>query len=397
MTKKILFISSLYSPNIGGGAEIIMKEQIEGLSKKGYDCIVLTTKESGAISIDVVDGIKIYRVAIRNTYWHFNREEKNNLEKLRWHYKDRYNNDMKKYISHVIEIENPNIVICHNLSGWSISVWDEIKKYKLPIMQVLHDMYLLCIKSTMFNGKESCKQQCFLCKRFRQGFPHKSNNVDTVIGVSQFILDKFISYKYFNQSKKKVIYNRRNIDMPKQINTWDGKRTLVYGFIGTLAHNKGVEFLLSSFSQTDINATLLIAGEGDNKYETELKRIAQNDCRVQFIGYVEPSVFFSKVDITIVPSLWEEIFGLVAIESCAYNVPVIATRQGGLREIILEDINGLLIDIDESSLKEALLYYYNNVEIVNKHKRECRKSIESFLDHERMVEDYHELILGLLQ
>jgi hypothetical protein len=44
-----------------------------------------------------------------------------------WHLKDMYNTGMKEYVRKVIDIEKPDAVVCHNLTRFSISIWDEIK------------------------------------------------------------------------------------------------------------------------------------------------------------------------------------------------------------------------------------------------------------------------------
>ena len=133
--KRLLIINTLYSPNIGGGAEIICQEQAEALAVRGYHVYILTT---GAVDrkvvFDTVNGLTVYRVGIRNIYWHF--EKRNGrLVHLIWHLRDIYNSAMMSGVEWVLNKEKPDVVICHNISGLSISIWKVIKRRNIPLLK----------------------------------------------------------------------------------------------------------------------------------------------------------------------------------------------------------------------------------------------------------------------
>ncbi|MCS2571544.1 hypothetical protein NXX61_13760 [Bacteroides ovatus] len=62
----ILFINTLYSPHIGGGAEVICQEQVEGFQRRGYTVSVLTTSPNLGLCQEDVNGITVYRAGIKN-------------------------------------------------------------------------------------------------------------------------------------------------------------------------------------------------------------------------------------------------------------------------------------------------------------------------------------------
>lgn len=389
--KKILIINSLYYPHIGGGAELRIKERAEGLKELGYDVVVLTTSDKKGLSVDIIDSIKVYRAEIKNIYWHFHNNTYNILKRLLWHYKDRYNIKMAKYVSDVINFEKPDVVICHNLSGWSIAVWDIIKKKNLPLIQFLHDYYLISPSSTITDRKEN-----IISRIFRAKVMQKSNQVDLVIGVSQFIIDKMIERNYFISSKKIVSYNQRNINRIPDIKQWDGVSVLKIGFIGTLCDPKGIKLLIEAFLKTSINASLLIAGTGSTKYTNELKEMTKQDHRISLLGFVKPSDFYKQIDLLVIPSLWHDTLPGVAIESCAYNVPVIASNMGGLPEVIKDGINGKLISPTIENIYMSIMFYYDNPDLLNEQKKNSRNSVENtFLNSSKMLSDYSSLIESL--
>jgi len=64
--------------------------------------------------------------------------------------------------------------------------------------------------------------------------------------------------------------------------------------------------------------------------------------RVTFGGAVDALEFLDALDVLVVPSLWEEPFGLVAVEGMARRLPVVATRSGALPELVADA--GLVAD-----------------------------------------------------
>jgi glycosyltransferase involved in cell wall biosynthesis len=145
----------------------------------------------------------------------------------------------------------------------------------------------------------------------------------------------------------------------------------------------------------NINATLTIADRGESvEYEKYLKEIALEDNRITFCGYIKRENLFSQIDVLIVPSIWNEPLGMVAIESCAYHVPVIATRMGGLPEIIKDGVNGWLCDVDNpDSLGKTILKVYNSPELLHAVSNRARESVSEMLDMDKMMKKYEELVV----
>lgn len=393
--KKILFINTLYSPNIGGGAEIIFQEQVEAFSRKGYQVVVLTTGKEKGLKIDIISGIKVYRAKIENIYWHFTEEKsKNKYIRMIWHLKDMYNKEMNKHVKNVINLEQPDIAICHNIAGFSISIWDELKAANIRIIQVLHDLYLMCPGSNMFKNGQACQKQCRICCYMRKKHIKKSQKVDSVIGVSNYVLNRLKENGYFKNVPSHVIYNARNIPEISNSLSWNGKDSLNIGYIGTLSKVKGVEWLINQFMELDINATLTIAGRGESEdYEKYLKQLAAKDNRIKFTGYVKPKDHYANIHISIIPSKGSDSFPTVAFESCAYNVPVIATDIGGLPEIIKSGKNGWLIDWrDPDSLGKTILVAYESPDILQEYSFQAREEVRILTDTERVISEYINII-----
>ena len=389
---KILYLNTLYSPLIEGGAEISLKLIVEGMKSRGYAVAVLSLKPGEGLEEDWVDGVKVYRGGLKNIYWPYTDERPRTLKRLAWHLKDSYNRDMRAYVKEVIDREQPDVVSCHNLAGWSAAVWDEIGQANIPIVQVLHDMYLACANSNMFKGELPCSTQCLSCRFLRAKHPDKSNQVAAVVGISQSILGRFTAIDYFKFSKKFVIHNTRSIPVPERVRRREKGSPFKIGYLGTLSKIKGLEWLIAQFQKLDIDASLIIAGRGKEDYEEKLKAMAV-DPRISFLGYVKPTQFFPLVDILVVPSLWEEPLGMVAIEALANHVPVIANKSGGLKESVIAEVNGLFCEAAfPDTLGKAMERLYRDVTLYNRLAGAARESIAAILSEDRMISEYKAVI-----
>lgn len=393
---KILFVCSLYSPHIGGGAEITLKLLVEGLQLRGHDVVVLTTGPSSGLHKEEENGVPVYRAGIKNIYWHHSKQRQNPVARMMWHWRDRYNRAMQGYVKEIIQREKPDVVSCHNLAGWSISVWDEITDAGIPIVQVLHDLYMLCPRSTMFCKGKACETQCASCAMMRRDHAEGSQKVSAVVGVSEYVLKRVISQGYFAGVDQHAIHNARHIADPGPRKQLAEDAPIRFGYIGTLSESKGIEWLIDQFHAKNLNATLSIAGTGKEDYERRLHGLV-DPSKVKFRGYVKPQDFYPEIDVCVVPSIWPEPLGMVAAEACAYHVPVVAARSGGLPEMIQDGENGLLCDpLQPNSLGSAIECLALDREMLTRLTSNARVSISRMLSVENWVISYEAIYRSVI-
>jgi len=122
----------------------------------------------------------------------------------------------------------------------------------------------------------------------------------------------------------------------------------VIGTIGRLSEEKGTQYLIKAMGllrESNPQLKLEVVGSGPQRVQLEaLAAELMLTSRVQFLGW-QQSVFkyLEGWDLCILPSL-EEGFGLAAAEAMASGVPVVASRVGGLEEVVLHEETGWLVE-----------------------------------------------------
>lgn len=390
---KILYINALYSPFVAGGAERSLKLIVEGMQARGHAVVVLSMVPDGGLRREEVDGVPVYRAGLKNGYWPFSEQRPNRARRFLWHWCDRHNRAMARYVRNVIEREQPDVVACHNLVGWSIAVWDTVRKAGIPVVQVLHDYYLLSPDSTMYKSRIDYVHQSRLAKFLRWGYARRSGQVAAVVGISHSVLRRFEAFGYFRGVRQYVIHNARAIPETGQPRVRQPGDPMVMGYIGTLSGPKGVDWLISAFKTSGVEGELLIAGTGQSETMKLLRWFARIHPRIRFLGQVDAQEFYAKIDVLVVPSMWEEPLGMVAIEALANHRPVIASNRGGLPETVVDGQNGLLFDAgNPDTLAPAMRKLWQDPALYNRLAAAARPSVGEFLDVSRMVGQYEEAL-----
>lgn len=136
------------------------------------------------------------------------------------------------------------------------------------------------------------------------------------------------------------------------------------GVLGRISRTKGQRLFLEALLpllEAFPRLTLYVAGSADFEDAGEASAVralaagAGDPARVVLTeAMVESRPFLDAMDVLVVPSLWEEPFGLVAVEGMARSLPVVATRSGGLTEIVEDGVTGIQTEKTASSLREAV-------------------------------------------
>lgn len=142
---------------------------------------------------------------------------------------------------------------------------------------------------------------------------------------------------------------------------------IVFSFIGQVREIKGVDtFIRLAHGVREKNVKFLIVGECrdperfEGAYtEDRLRSEIAGDDRIKIVGYrSDVQNIYASSDVIVMPSRWEEPFGLINIEAGASSKPIIASKVGGIPEIIHHGENGFLFEKNDLN---ALTSYANQL------------------------------------
>ena len=225
------------------------------------------------------------------------------------------------------------------------------------------------------------------------------------IAVSNFIKDEFMeNYDDIDPGKVEVIHHGVDVNLFKPLSSStelinnvqlsDSRPTIL--FTGRFVSKKGVQVLIKSIPRVlaHIPETLFVfAGGGDfSPYMKLLKRLRVRDTNFVHLGYVRDSDMprlYSKATVYAAPSL-EDSLGIRILEAMSSGNPVVASRIGGIPEIIQPYENGMLIAPgDSTKLAEHIIHLLENEDLRKELSQNSRETIEKRFSVKVMAEKTH--------
>lgn len=261
----------------------------------------------------------------------------------------------------VIIFYRPKIIHAHGISAATSAVfWGKIFKIKTVIS--LHSFYSFPKKGLYRNFVKILFDNCdyILC------LSKKSKEEVTALGVDSIKCNVFTYWIDLRKFKK--------ITNAKKILKWKNGFTSL--FVGRLIEEKGIRSLIDTALIWKSNINLVIAGSGPME-EYIVKKI-KGKKNISFFGKVSQEdlpLFYSGANCLIVPSISEEGFGRVIIESLACETPVIASSMGAIREAMSETV-GQFVDGSMDNLRRTIENFAENPGQLKKFSQSARAFVE---------------------
>ena len=180
---RVLLVNTLYPPTVVGGAELSVALLARALVAHGVEVAVATLHGKGETREDLVDGVRVHALPLRNLYWPFEAGARRGWRGV-WHGLDSFNPRAVRDLSRIIKREKPDLVHTNNLTGFSAAVWLAAWRRGLPIVHTLRDYYLLCPRTTMYRRGRTCQATCAACTAYAWPRQLLSHLPSTVVGIS---------------------------------------------------------------------------------------------------------------------------------------------------------------------------------------------------------------------
>ena len=299
---------------------------------------------------------------------------------------------MCEIVKGIISEQDPDIVHCHNLVGFSLTITEEIRKLNVPAIYTFRNywpicprLYLLKEDLSLCEGPSEDGQKCAACV----GRFDKKHEFATRLSEARRMLSINITRNITISNRSREIllrngFNGKNIHVLHQYPEtlkWIEQQTniaekekeaisnpLNIGFIGYVLPMKGVHLLAIAAQQFEKEQIAVhIYGEGPSNYISTLKNIDKNNILTFKGGYrpVDLPNILSNLDLVVVPSICEETQGVVVLEAMAAKLPVIGCRIGGITDFIKDGKNGILIEPNNiNQLADALRKIIKNPSVL---------------------------------
>lgn len=321
-----------------------------------------------------------------------------------------YSQENKRLMAKALEEFKPDIVHINNFQRQlSASIIDAIKEKNIPIVMTAHDLNPICPASIMLYNGEVC-DDC-ITKGYAQCIKKKcvkGSTLKSTLGVMEKKyydihkvfrkIDCIISPSEFNKNQLvngKLKYNEI-VALHNFVNESE-RNDYVLGdyafYLGRLSKEKGILNLIEAIGDIP-NAKLLIAGDGPERERIEAY-ISEHklDSRITLLGYQnQDSIhkYITNSRFVVIPSICNENCPYSVLEAMEIGKPIVASRIGGIPELIADGENGYLYKADDiNELKEKLTLLLDDDEKVNRFAQKSRELYESYYSPDSY---YNELI-----
>lgn len=241
-----------------------------------------------------------------------------------------------------------------------------------PVVFTHHDPFNFLVKYRSLMPRYSHLNWLALSEAQKQGMPPKTNFIATVYhGLSRNL--------YTPNFHEKV-----------------GKGKEYIAYLGRIVEPKGVHLAIAAAKQA--GKKLIIAGKHyaghskDSYWHDQIEPHIDGE-QIEYIGFLktiaEKQKFLGNADALIMPSTWNEPFGMVMIEALACGTPVIALKNGAIPEVIVNGHSGILVDRPEDL--PGAIQAVNNID-----RKNCRQYFEEHFTLEKMVSAHEQAYRSLL-
>jgi len=290
--------------------------------------------------------------------------------------------DTHRELGALIEREAPDVAHFTNTFPLiSPSAYYACRDAGVPVVQSIHNYRLICPAATLWRDGAIC-EECIdhsLLRSVRHACYRQSRLASAVLaatlavhrnwGTYANLIDRYIALTRF--ARDKLIAGGLPADRicvkPNFVDPDPGRRagSGAYAlFAGRLTAEKGVHTLLDAWRQLGRDIPLRIAGDGPLRDALARRIERESIVGATLLGWLSPDAMSRELRgarLLIFPSEWYEGMPLAILEAFACGVPIIASRLGGMQEMIDDGRSGLLVrPADPRQLTERVRWAFEH-------------------------------------
>lgn len=364
-----------------GGTEVYTQTLARTLVATGHEVAVFyPSPRVNAIDKTVIlDGVQLWRVPLPATRTH------EDPVRQYWHtFRD---TAIERAFAAFLQEYRPDLVHYQHVQGVSARLIELAAG--VPRVATLNDYWYFCANSQLIRpDHQPCSGPAFACMNcvdcatvrgdlqglrwlrplvalpfaYRNAYLRQmAAQIDLFIAPSEFLRQQYINQEFPATKIITLEYgmDRKRLTDAPEVNLPPPAGRPHFGFIGSLAWQKGVHVLIEAFNQLPESAALTIYGSETvfPDYVAKLRQMARHP-HIRFAGPIHfdhVGAALRQFDALVVPSIWYENSPLVIQEAYVAGVPVIAGRIGALTEKVQDQKSGLLYTAGDSQSLAATL------------------------------------------
>ncbi len=338
------FGRSLPAHNLGG-MEIHFKAVTEGLASRGHDVTVLTTRRAGCPDSLCEGGVTIH--FLRGT--------------ISGRYEFGYWKKSARRFDSLHREKRFDVVLSESAGALGYIMEKARGRYDIPVVFIAHGTSMRELRTKLKEGFFSPRSWAGAARCLANHFRDRRllGSVETIVGVSAGISADIARELGLESSRVVTVANgidtsifrsdsRLGNACRSRSGIGDDTRLLVTG--GRLHRQKGLHHVIGAVGEFRRRGRAVkYLAVGDGPYGKGLKELSLRyglDTDVIFTGRVphaETAEYYNAADIVLLPSICAEGMPLSLMEAMACKAPVIASRTGGVCELVEDGVNGILI------------------------------------------------------
>jgi glycosyltransferase involved in cell wall biosynthesis len=392
---RILVMSAMFPPDIQGGAEISAFNLAVWLRDRGHEIGVLCAAEgdSDACFDRDVDGMRIFRRIFPRPY-PIQRQGRcaPGWQKPLWHLQDHLDPRNGRIVAHVLDEFQPDFVNIHYLMGIGHNTLAQLARRDIAALYILPDLTLACLRATRFRKGMVCGGHCLECRLSAMIKWREARKIPRLgfVSPSRANLDCLEKLTPLGERPSRHILNAIRYPQPGISRTESDHLRLVY--VGRLDAAKGVGVLIraaEAVMRAGLRLDLTIVGHGAEA--EHLCRKFAHHAWLTFTGHLpltDAVDIIASADAICLPSLWAENSPGAAIIALSHGVPVMASRIGGLPELVQHEENGMLVEAgNHSDWVRTLSRLITDTGLLDRLRRNASASSSRF-DQDHLGQDY---------
>ncbi|EIV99339.1 glycogen synthase [Thermoanaerobacter siderophilus] len=231
---------------------------------------------------------------------------------------------------------------------------------------------------------------------------------DRVIAVSQGSKEDILKYYNIPEEKVEVIYN--GIDLNQYQKTDRNIARQKYGiegkyilFVGRISRQKGITHLIDAVKYLPKDIKVVLCASSPDTQEV-LEEVEQKVKLYDNIIWINKMVekeeiieLYSNAEVFACPSVYEP-FGIINLEAMACKTPVVASATGGIKEVVVHEETGFLVEPgNPEELAKYINILLNNKDLAIKFGENGRKRIEEMFSWESIAKKTYEMYKDVIE